>query len=343
MPDLYLDPYLFACPSPDRITDFERYIDNIVAWRDLTNVNSAAIYTTRSTIDVLFQTESYPLWDDLKKVLGILGIVNIQIKDIVNLVDSFLQKLPTIEDRLGIKELLTSNVNSTPSDHLTQRNEIFVEQYERLLVLMCLVQEVPNSLEQQQLMLTRDLNSGCISVNVTGEIADCEFFSPEKVFHLPHSVACDLIACDSPDGLYSVLDTTGVWMSATTDDQRLNAISIYLQQRLQASGLWGTTAIRNWSVGRKFFETADRLGFTFEPPKIKALLRACAETILRENLDATHWLRISEGANAPQRERGSDKAWRRDIDYEFHLHYWETKNGPELASVVVHSDMSIPF
>jgi hypothetical protein len=41
--------------------------------------------------------------------------------------------------------------------------------------------------------------------------------------------------------------------------------------------------------------------------------------------------------------RGSDKAQRRDIDYEFHLHYWEIANDViELASVVHHNDFSIP-
>jgi hypothetical protein len=41
--------------------------------------------------------------------------------------------------------------------------------------------------------------------------------------------------------------------------------------------------------------------------------------------------------------RGRDKAQRRDIDYEFHLHYWECANGTiELASVVHHNDFSIP-
>lgn len=34
---------------------------------------------------------------------------------------------------------------------------------------------------------------------------------------------------------------------------------------------------------------------------------------------------------------------RRDIDDEYHLHYWQCRNGAvEIASIVVHNDFSIP-
>ena len=67
------------------------------------------------------------------------------------------------------------------------------------------------------------------------------------------------------------------------------------------------------------------------------------ETIRGQNLPGVHALRTSPGGNATQRLRGTDKAQRRDIDQEFHLHYWECANGTiELASVVHHNDFSIP-
>jgi hypothetical protein len=76
------------------------------------------------------------------------------------------------------------------------------------------------------------------------------------------------------------------------------------------------------------------------PPKI---LRSIVETIKGQNLPAVHALRTGPGGNDPQRMRGSDKAQRRDIDREFHLHYWECADGTvELASVVYHNDFSIP-
>jgi len=100
-----------------------------------------------------------------------------------------------------------------------------------------------------------------------------------------------------------------------------------------------------WSFNRKFLETVKKLGFDKENKKIEILLRSCAETILEENLKDTHHLRTGKSGNSSQRERKKDKAkaWRRDIDYEYHLHYWKTlDNKIEFASVVTHNDMKIP-
>jgi hypothetical protein len=97
-----------------------------------------------------------------------------------------------------------------------------------------------------------------------------------------------------------------------------------------------------WKFGSKFFQTAEAHGFLKQEKKIKILLRACVEVILKENMGYAHWLRVGKGANDPQKQRGDNKAWRRDIDYEYHLHYWEAERGQEFASIVVHNDMSIP-
>src|SRR5438128_2723819 len=74
-------------------------------------------------------------------------------------------------------------------------------------------------------------------------------------------------------------------------------------------------------------------------------LRAASEAIDRQNMPAVHALRTGTGGNDPQRVRRRDnaKAWRRDVDREYHLHYWETGNGTiEFASIGVHNDFTIP-
>ncbi|MDM8525771.1 hypothetical protein QUF80_20560 [Desulfococcaceae bacterium HSG8] len=79
--------------------------------------------------------------------------------------------------------------------------------------------------------------------------------------------------------------------------------------------------------------------------EIAKLLRALAEVILNENLQATHPLRLGKGGGDPQRVREQDgaKAWRRDIDRKFHLHYWQTSDEIEFAwSAYPHDDYYIP-
>ena len=75
----------------------------------------------------------------------------------------------------------------------------------------------------------------------------------------------------------------------------------------------------------------------------KKILRSIVETVKGRNLTAVHALRTGVGGGNPMRRRNADKAQRRDIDKEFHLHYWDLPDGNiELASVVYHNDFSIP-
>jgi hypothetical protein len=64
--------------------------------------------------------------------------------------------------------------------------------------------------------------------------------------------------------------------------------------------------------------------------------------ILGEATRDVHEIREGKSGSARQKKQGAYEAWRRDIDYEYHLHYWKTANGPVFMSVVVHNDMSIP-
>jgi hypothetical protein len=136
-----------------------------------------------------------------------------------------------------------------------------------------------------------------------------------------------------------------IWISATSDELYIRAISIFvIQINFSLEKPKPKQEITSWYFGNRFLKTAKDLGFLHEQAKARMLLRSCAETILRENLGDTHWLRTGKGANNPQTKREKDKAaaWRRDIDREYHLHYWETAKGIEFASVVVHNDMKIP-
>ena len=73
--------------------------------------------------------------------------------------------------------------------------------------------------------------------------------------------------------------------------------------------------------------------------------KSIAEAADRVNLAATHALRVDQSGGSPHRRRSADRAaaWRRDVDDEYHLHYWECVDGMlELASIVPHNDFSIP-
>src|SRR5258708_1185251 len=97
--------------------------------------------------------------------------------------------------------------------------------------------------------------------------------------------------------------------------------------------------------GSRFVENAEQVCQANPDDLVPKLLRSIVETVEKLKMPAVHALRENPGGGAPQRERSADgaTAWRRDIDYEHHLHYWQCPDGvPELASMGPHNDFSIP-
>lgn len=72
------------------------------------------------------------------------------------------------------------------------------------------------------------------------------------------------------------------------------------------------------------------------------LFRAIGDTVDKQALSSIHALRKNGSGASEQVCRGQDTAWRRDIDYEYHLHYWSCSDGSvELADVVPHNVFAI--
>ena len=104
--------------------------------------------------------------------------------------------------------------------------------------------------------------------------------------------------------------------------------------------VWEKTG--GFAFGETFLATADQT--CQKLTHAKELLRAMSETLLKTKMRDVHALRTGSGPQAPQRKRGRDKAWRRDIDHDLHLHYWERADGSiEFACVGHHNSMSIPY
>jgi hypothetical protein len=158
-----------------------------------------------------------------------------------------------------------------------------------------------------------------------------------------------LYYCTSKEGIYLSIDPAivGTQISLNENEADFKEMAdIYIFCKKYGAGhLSFEVESLKWSIGKSFINTASELGFLTEPIKFERLLRTCYETLLEENMAATHALRTSRGGGSPQRERISDKAkaWRRDIDRGYHLHYWKTSNHVELASVVIHEDFTIPM
>lgn len=338
MLNLYLDPYVFSCPAPeDGLEEIERYIDNILLWQELRGVSWAMVYVTSQTYEVLAETNGYPLWADLQGAIELLSMNHVQPQDVMDVVNGLLQKTPSIEEKLHIKEVLMNNVHSEPSEHLQRRLQIYIDHYHRILVFMCLNCHITEEREENQYFITRHLSDINKSVKIFGDVEDGEFVDKHQNISFPLHVNKSFPACTKPEQLYSSLDPISLWMTVDSPESRVQALYIYVKQN-EVRGL----QIISWYFGSEFIKTAQELGFLREEKKSRMLFRAFAETIFGISLADTHAIRVGVGAEERQLVSGLRKAWRRDIDHEYHLHYWEGPDGIEFAAVVVHSNISIP-
>jgi hypothetical protein len=154
----------------------------------------------------------------------------------------------------------------------------------------------------------------------------------------------DVLVCDDFRGLVECLDESTILVNSADEVALETAIRIALyKSRLARHEDPDWEDVPSLRVGHRFHASLIR-ACTDQPASFPPrVLRAIVETLEGGNLGAVHALRTGPGGGNPQQTRGKDKAMRRDVDREYHMHYWQCEEGTvELASVGVHDDFSIP-
>jgi hypothetical protein len=343
----YLDAFMLACPdSSSDINSFLTYIENIISWNELRKYEWAKFFISQSASIALVESKSYPLFDIIKKNIAQFNITHIQAKDVSEIVTSFLTKACLIEEELGIKELLIENFNINPDPGIDRRIKPFPEHFQLLSILILLhCNYIPEILNQILITSNNIQYTGIINITATIPVLDkiSSDVIPDSVSE-PLSISGEFHICKCMHTLHLSLDPYYIWANANCNSALIKAIELFVYQEQPRQGPYNNPIEHcNFMIGSKFFESCKHLNFNTDSRKIKMLLRTCSEVIFNKNTSDTHWLRVDRGANSAQKTRGNDRAWRRDIDHEYHLHYWQTDNGPELASVVQHNDFTIPI
>lgn len=345
MVNLQFDSYFIACPSiAEGKKAFEEYTLSLLEWQATASNKSVAFYFSHCSINTLLITNKYPFWDDLKKGIKAFEIDYIQDKDLNILAESILKRSLYIEDTLKIKEALFGNPTLNPIEVLNNRSKEYQTDFLNTLSLMslyCIVNKRPNT------------NFFLVSKNVKNEHSipkidtTIDMYDPDGVLPLtplPHPISSSFKIISEFKGLINNLDGGFLLASSNSVDElvifaiQANTLRVGIESNLIKT----IEEIREWYFGTQFIQTCENLGFLNEEKKAQALLKAISDVLLELNQRSVHSLRTGDGGDDPQKRRGQFLAWRKDIDYEYHLHYW--KNGPlvEFASVVVHNDMSIP-
>lgn len=337
MASAILDPIVLACPDEALGRDaFESFVRGLVQWRALPSP-CVATYKLRSTLEILCEVNGFPVFDPVRKSLRAFGITHIEARDVVTIVQSLLTNVPDAEDAIGTRELPVDSVVVEPAAAVVGRSSALVRGFHRVLAVALVMRHVMDAGEDCQYVLTRDGGETSVCAEVTlseGRGSDSD--------GVPRQLAGSVALCSSLQKLHARLDLAQAWCGTASDAGRAAVLALFIAKLASEAA---TSSETPWKIGVAFLSTARELGFLHELAKARKLIRACGETVLRLSLAATHALRVGAGPNEAQRTRRNGEgagAWRRDIDHEYHLHYWEGSEGVEFAAVVLHRDLRIP-
>jgi hypothetical protein len=330
----FLDTFVFACPNEPTEQDVVELIGSLVKWRAFQKNEWMRVFVSEQAAECLAKAGcGFPPWALVQRAVVKMDL-GLAPHDVFSLMSGFLDRLPTIEETIGVRDVLIDGAQCAPPLR-TRRNAVFEADFERLLALICLFEQLGHSDGQnKRSILSRNLDACPTTVEFSAVLHESEPNIPGP-HPLELRISAKVFGC--PTRYLADIDPVDIWSEATSEEELVAAIRMYTKRAAQLSGI---NEFNTWIVGPKFRSTIETLHLR-RKHMARPILRACAETILNQHLAATHALRTNESGSSQQLRRGNNYALRRDIDHEFHLHYWSTPNHVEFASIVIHNDFSI--
>jgi hypothetical protein len=335
---------LAAPPEYGSADDVHRYIETLLDWRKLLDEPWVAIYMSEEASEALFADGLYPSRDNLKELFAANGIVEYTVKDVAIVVETLLRLTPSFETYFRIRDVLAERLSTDPDILRLSAGSNLQSDLARCLVLIAILRQHCRESIRDHSLILRHAPRQVVNVRAIIHVIDHDRDDLSALPTHPEMFEGNVLICDDFRGLIECLDESSILASSTDNVGLETAIRIALyKSRLERGEDPDWDDLRGLRIGGSFFETVKMLCRDQASSFRAKVLRAIIETLDGENMAAVHVLRTGSGGGDPQRMRGADGAMRRDIDYEFHLHYWQCDDGTvELASVVTHNDFTIP-
>jgi len=345
LPSVTIDAGVLAVPRVDCPKDDAfQYVDTLLDWSKLLDEPWVAIYMSERASESLFADGLYPLRDQLKELFNAHGIVEYDVNTVARIANQLLTITPSFETYYRVRDVLSEHLETDPDVIRLTTHDGLQSDLARCITLIAVLRKHCSQPLGGHSLILREVPKQVIQVRA--QIHELEH-SRDDIPALPSPPELfegDVLVCDDFRGLIECLDESAILVGASDDlGVELSVRIALFKYDISQGGFPDWSGVIVPTIGSGFRVLCQQVcadqGDSV-PPKI---LRSILETVQGNNLSAVHALRTGTGGNDPQRMRGSDKAQRRDIDREFHLHYWECADGTvELASVVYHNDFSIP-
>lgn len=303
-----------------------RYVESLLDWRRLLDEPRwVGIYLSERTSEILFDDGLYPLRNHLRPLFAATGVIDYDFNTVAQVAEALLRLTPTFEEYFQVDDVEVSDLVANPNLIAMHVLPALVENLSRCAVLIAVLRcHCPYCVINHALLVKPWDQAGLVQIQARIRAILHSRADLANVPEDPNYFHGSVQVCQSFRELILATDEIAILVAAHNQNDIHVAVRIALyKSRLQRSRdpEWEETAA--FSLGAHFFETAQQTGTMNVPGRADKVLRAMVETIDDLNLKDTHWLRTGRGANDPQRAEGAAKAWRRDIDYEYHLHYWK--------------------
>lgn len=302
--------------------NFHTYLDDLIDTNELSEYDFLNPLILEETFSLMYGNDGYL---DVYEIEKWLGEFNLDYKytpnDIIMAVQSIM-KFAVIENEFQVEKISLNNLKE-----LDENNEVLGEAYKNENFLRYSLSKLLNG--ETYLKGKIDVYLKC-----TGAITHLEV--NKHFINGAYKIEESLKAFPSIHQILMDIDIYRLWKICNQESEFVKLIEIYFKK------ITSEKEKNTWKLGIAFFENFKKHGFYIEDKKIKNLLKAMFKVVYKESIRDSHKLRSSASGGAPQIEGRLGKAWRIDIDYEYHLHYWINQNHVVFAWVGTHNEFYIP-
>lgn len=329
MNNVLIDPHilLLDLEYSNNPTVAEKFIDVLIDAQSLHYDDKINPLITENAIYFFDQYMDYPHWDKIKQFLSANGLQDYyQPQDILNAFQKVLSSR-TIESELNIQEVLFEQKIFSISGACDSEFEEIKELQKTIMY---------TSLTEKLTGPTFLFSKKNFSVEMQYEVLEIE--PTRNDLEIPYNKSDNIYAYSDISGIYEKIDCLKLWKSIDYNFfsiESKNIIEIYITQNKM-------DVVNDFTFGEEFIGYLKKNNFISDNTKIKMLFRALSEVISETYLEKTHSLRTNSSGDSKQRMVNDFKAYRHDIDREYHLHYWKKENQVIFASLGPHNQFEIP-
>ena len=324
----------------DSADELIQFVQTLMRIRELSLESWICVFFSESSVSTMFKSGSYPITNELRSAIEVHNIREFSADTVVTLLNTILNNRLSFEETFGMSGLVVENVR-IPSDWFNECDSPeVIETFAELVIAISILSKYDSYFGATHIFVTNSLSSD--RVEVSAEILVIEH---DRKDLFPRNLtserfSSEINACNNLESVFVCVDPLKVL--AHGKDWLDIQLSIRLSLFAHGSSSGFVEGRENFSQLRfteSFFESCRKLCRELDTGFPKRFLRSIVETVNREKLQSVHGVRRSHGGGSGYLTRDKDRAIRRDVDKDIHLHYWDCEDGTiELVDVSHHDD-----